>query len=57
MRRTVPIVHPRRIPFARVLSTFVGERDGEDFAVTADWSPSRVTVAVVDDAATSIIIG
>ena len=35
----------------------VGELDGEVFAVTADWSPSRVTVTVVDGAVTAIVVG
>jgi len=35
----------------------VGERDGEAFALTADWSPSRVTVTVIDGAVTAIVVG
>lgn len=35
----------------------VGERDGEAFAVTADWSPTRVTVSVVDGTVTAIVVG
>lgn len=35
----------------------VGERDGEVFAVTADWSPTRVTVTVVDGAVTAVAVG
>jgi hypothetical protein len=35
----------------------VGERDGEIYAVTADWSPSRVTVTVVDGTVTAVVAG
>ena len=35
----------------------VGERDGEVFAVTADWSPTRVTVTVVDGTVTAVVVG
>lgn len=35
----------------------VGERDGEVFAVTADWSPSRVTVTVADGSVTAVVVG
>jgi len=35
----------------------VGERDGEAFALTADYSPSRVTVTVVDGTVTAIVVG
>jgi len=35
----------------------VGERDGEVFAVTADYSTTRVTVIVTNGAVTSIAVG
>lgn len=35
----------------------VGMRDGESFAVTEDFSLSRVTVTVDDDVVTAIIVG
>jgi len=35
----------------------VGGRDGEAFAVTADWSPTRVTVTVADGTVTAIVVG
>jgi hypothetical protein len=35
----------------------VGERDGEGFALTEDYSLSRVTATVVDGAVTSIVVG
>jgi outer membrane biogenesis lipoprotein LolB len=35
----------------------VGERDGESFAVTADYSQQRVTVSVTDDLVTAVAVG
>ena len=35
----------------------VGERDGESFAVTADYSQQRVTVSVTNDLVTAVVIG
>jgi len=35
----------------------VGERDGESFALTADYSQQRVTVSVTNDLVTSVVIG
>ena len=35
----------------------VGERDGEAFALTADYSPSRVTVTVVAGIVTAVVVG
>jgi hypothetical protein len=35
----------------------VGERDGESFALTADYSPTRITVTVVDGAVTAVVVG
>ena len=35
----------------------VGQRDGESFAVTEDYSLQRVTVTVVDDIVTAITVG
>ncbi len=35
----------------------VGERDGESFAVTADYSQQRITVSVTNDLVTSVAIG
>lgn len=35
----------------------VGERDGEAFALTADYSPSRVTVTVDDGIVTAVVVG
>ena len=35
----------------------VGERDGESFAVTADYSQQRVTVSVTNDLVTSVVVG
>lgn len=35
----------------------VGERDGEQFAVTMDYSPQRVTVAVQSDRVTAVTVG
>ena len=35
----------------------VGERDGEGFALTADYSQQRVTVSVTDDLVTAVAVG
>ncbi len=35
----------------------VGERDGESFAVTADYSQQRVTVSVTNDLVTTVAVG
>ena len=35
----------------------VGERDGESFALTEDYSLQRVTVSVTNDLVTSVVIG
>ena len=35
----------------------VGERNGESFAVTADYSQQRVTVAVTNDLVTAVAVG
>jgi len=35
----------------------VGERDGESFALTADYSLQRVTVSVTNDLVTAVVIG
>mgnify|MGYP000250223495 CR=1 FL=1 len=35
----------------------VGERDGESFAVTADYSQQRVTVSVTNDLVTAVVVG
>ena len=35
----------------------VGERDGESFAVTADYSQQRVTVSVTKDLVTAVVVG
>ena len=35
----------------------VGERDGESFALTADYSQQRVTVSVTNDLVTSVVVG
>ena len=35
----------------------VGERDGEDFALTADYSQQRVTVSVTNDLVTAVAVG
>ncbi len=35
----------------------VGQRDGESFALTEDYSLQRVTVVVVDDRVTAIAVG
>ena len=35
----------------------VGERDGEIFAVTADYSQQRVTVSVTNDLVTAVAVG
>jgi hypothetical protein len=35
----------------------VGERDGESFAVTADYSQQRVTVSVTNDLVIAVVIG
>jgi outer membrane biogenesis lipoprotein LolB len=35
----------------------VGERDGEGFALTADYSQQRVTVSVTNDLVTAVVIG
>ncbi len=35
----------------------VGQRDGESFAVTMDYSLQRVTVTVADDIVTAITVG
>jgi hypothetical protein len=35
----------------------VGERDGESFALTADYSQQRVTVSVTNDLVTAIVVG
>lgn len=35
----------------------VGQRDGESFALTEDYSLQRVTVVIVDDRVTEIVVG
>ncbi len=35
----------------------VGERDGESFAVTADYSQQRITVSLTNDLVTAVAIG
>ena len=35
----------------------VGERDGESFALTADYSQQRVTVLIIEDLVTAVVIG
>jgi hypothetical protein len=35
----------------------VGERDGESFALTADYSLQRVTVSVTKDLVTAVAVG
>ena len=35
----------------------VGERDGESFALTEDYSLQRVTVSVTNDLVTAVVIG
>ncbi|MFM9002086.1 MAG: hypothetical protein ACKOKA_00425 [Acidimicrobiaceae bacterium] len=35
----------------------VGERDGESFALTADYSQQRVTVSVTNDLVTAVVVG
>jgi hypothetical protein len=35
----------------------VGQRDGESFALTEDYSLQRVTVVIVDDRVTEITVG
>ena len=35
----------------------VGERDGESFALTADYSQQRVTVSVTNDLVTAVAVG
>ena len=35
----------------------VGERDGESFAVTADYRQQRVTVSVTNDLVTAVAVG
>ena len=35
----------------------VGERDGESFALTADYSQQRVTVSVTKDLVTAVVVG
>lgn len=35
----------------------VGERDGESFALTADYSHQRVTVSVANDLVTAVAVG
>ena len=35
----------------------VGERDGESFAVTADYSQQRVTVSVTNDLVIAVAVG
>ncbi len=35
----------------------VGERDGESFAVTADYSQQRITVSVTNDLVTAVVVG
>ena len=35
----------------------VGERDGEGFALTADYSQQRVTVSVTNDVVTAVAVG
>ena len=35
----------------------VGERDGESFAVTADYSQQRVTVSVAKNLVTTVAVG
>ncbi len=35
----------------------VGERDGEGFALTADYSQQRVTVSVTNDLVTTVAVG
>lgn len=35
----------------------VGERDGESFALTADYSQQRITVSVTNDLVTAVVVG
>lgn len=35
----------------------VGARDGENFMVTADYSPQRITVSIANDLVTSVNVG
>ena len=35
----------------------VGERDGESFALTADYSLQRITVSVTNDLVTAVAVG
>ena len=35
----------------------VGERDGEGFALTADYSQQRVTVSVTNDLVIAVVVG
>ena len=35
----------------------VGERDGESFALTADYSQQRITVSVINDLVTAVVVG
>jgi len=35
----------------------VGERDGESFALTADYSQQRITVSVTNDSVTAVVVG
>ena len=35
----------------------VGERDGESFALTADYRQQRVTVSVTNDLVTAVVVG
>ena len=35
----------------------LGERDGESFALTADYSQQRVTVSVTNDLVTAVVVG
>ena len=35
----------------------VGERDGEGFALTADYSQQRVTLSVTKDLVTAVVVG
>ena len=35
----------------------VGERDGESFALTEDYSQQRITVSVTNDLVTAVVVG
>ena len=35
----------------------VGERNGESFALTADYSQQRITVSVTNDLVTAVVVG